>query len=258
MENKEKVNKLCGTRLREARRAKDLTQQQLADIVEVDPKYISAIENGKRKMSSNLAKKVGKTLNARPEYLLGLDDHPTAADELLSKKYTGDNMYDYIEYLEQNDYILSTPFGDDGDTASLTFLATILNSHVISHGDEHYKCSSEQLHTFFKNTHSIIENMKLMLVRQFLETAYIKLTDEELKAEMKNMEQLFQDSFGETGQAWLEEQRKFDVCDFDGMDKDRWQDALTKMSTMPLQQFTSPSDVKKIMQAMWKLEEPKN
>ena len=88
MENKEKVNKLCGTRLREARRAKDLTQQQLADIVEVDPKYISAIENGKRKMSSNLAKKVGKTLNARPEYLLGLDDHPTAADELLSKKYT--------------------------------------------------------------------------------------------------------------------------------------------------------------------------
>ena len=32
MENKEKVNKLCGTRLREARRAKDLTQQQLADI----------------------------------------------------------------------------------------------------------------------------------------------------------------------------------------------------------------------------------
>ena len=87
--------------------------------------------------------------------------------------------------------------------------------------------------------------MKLMLVRQFLETACIKLTDEELKAEMKNMEQLFQDSFGETGQAWLEEQRKFDVCDFDGMDKDRWQDALTKMSTMPLQQFTSPSDVKK-------------
>lgn len=75
---------------------------------------------------------------------------------------------------------------------------------------------------------------------------------------MKNMEQLFQDSFGETGQAWLEEQCKFDVCDFDGMDKDRWQDALTKMSTMPLQQFTSPSDVKKIMQAMWKLEEPKN
>lgn len=250
MDNKEKVNKICGSRLREARRAKNLTQEQLAEIVHVDAKYISAIENGRRKMSAELAVDVGKVLEVRHDYLLGIDDFPSSTEKILAQRYSNNDMFDYLEYFERNDYILSTPFGDDGDTASLTFLSLLSDTHVISHEEEHYKCTNAQLHTFFQNTHQIIETMKLMLVRQFLETACAKLSEEEFAAEMSVMSSLFQEKYGEAGQVWLREQSKLDACRFDEIDHDAWSTAISDIGTTCLKEL-SPDDLA-LMQKMLK------
>lgn len=229
MQDKEKVNKICGSRLREARRSKNLTQEQLSDILQVDPKYISAIENGRRRMSSDLALAASNALGVRREYLLGFDDHPTSSDKIFAQQYTQNEMFDYLELLERNDYVLSTPFGDGGDTASLTFLSQLTDVHVISHENEHYRCSNAQLHTFFQNTHQIIETMKLMLVRQFLQTACQPLTDAEFNSEMQRMEFLFKEKYGDMGQIWLREQQKVDACKFDEVDKDAWGQAASNI-----------------------------
>lgn len=249
MVEREKVNKICGSRLRDARRAKNYTQEQLAALVNVDPKYISALENGRRKMSTELAIEIEKVLDVRHDYLLGVDDFPTSTERIISQRYSRNDMFDYLDLFESNDYVLSTPFGDDGDTATLTFLSQLTDVHVISHKAEHYKCSNAQLHTFFENTHQILETMKIMLVKQFLKTACQELSEEEFHTEMSKMASLFQEKYGELGQTWLREQRKIDSCEFESVDHEAWGNAASAIGAAVLSDL-SPEDLIRLSDAL--------
>lgn len=245
MANIKKVNKNCGSRLANARKDKHLTQSALAEMVNVDAKYISALENDRRNMSVELAMDFEKILGVRHEYLLGIDDHSTSVEQIAARRYSSNDMMDYLEFFERNDYILSTPFGDDGDTASLTFLSQLTDIHVFSHEDEHYKCTNDQLHTFFQNSHQIIETLKIMLVRQFVETACTPLSATEYQTEMDTMMQLFSEKYGEAGMTWLTEQRKFDQCHFDEMDKAAWGESMKAIGASVLQGLT-PENIEKL------------
>lgn len=74
------LNKERGNRLRECRKQKGLTQEQLADLAELSIQHISLIENGKRGMSLESVKKFCSILEVRERYLLCEDNFKTTTD----------------------------------------------------------------------------------------------------------------------------------------------------------------------------------
>ena len=63
---------LFGMRVRELRLAKEISQEELAALTELDRTYISGIERGKRNLSLKNILKVAKALEIRPSELLDI------------------------------------------------------------------------------------------------------------------------------------------------------------------------------------------
>ncbi|CAN2039147.1 Helix-turn-helix domain-containing protein [Candidatus Magnetomoraceae bacterium gMMP-15] len=59
-----------GNAVRGFRTREQLTQKDLAKKIQVTPKYISEIENGKRQLSEDIAKKLAKALNTDYKVLI--------------------------------------------------------------------------------------------------------------------------------------------------------------------------------------------
>lgn len=87
-------NNLIGERLRACRERMKFSQEKLSELVQCTPNYISMIELGERKPSSDLAKNLSEVLNVPIEYLLGqsnrIDSKPLhyAADDYISRDIT--------------------------------------------------------------------------------------------------------------------------------------------------------------------------
>jgi transcriptional regulator with XRE-family HTH domain len=65
-----------GERLRRSRRAQDLTQEQLADLADLNAITISRLENGTAKaVYADTVLVLAKALHITTDYLLGLSDH---------------------------------------------------------------------------------------------------------------------------------------------------------------------------------------
>ncbi|MBD5401960.1 helix-turn-helix transcriptional regulator [bacterium] len=60
---------LFGRKIKEYRKIKHITQVQLAELVNVDDKHISCIENGKSFPSPNLISKLAEVLEVEPKDL---------------------------------------------------------------------------------------------------------------------------------------------------------------------------------------------
>lgn len=71
---KEVINPLSGKRLKEELKKRGFTHSSFSELVELDPKVIGHICQGKRRLTEKRAEEFAKILNVRPEYLLGLDD----------------------------------------------------------------------------------------------------------------------------------------------------------------------------------------
>jgi transcriptional regulator with XRE-family HTH domain len=61
---------LIGRRVRTLRRAKDWTQEELAEAIGTHPKYISQIESGHRKPGLSLVVKLAQQFNTTTDALL--------------------------------------------------------------------------------------------------------------------------------------------------------------------------------------------
>lgn len=90
MYNENKTNEAlmrgeASKRLRECRKDSGLTQDQVAQKVYYTKQYISDLERGKRSISVDAARRLGKCLEVRMEYLLCEDDYKTIAD--IQNKY---------------------------------------------------------------------------------------------------------------------------------------------------------------------------
>ena len=67
-----KTDKRVGGKVRRLRKQREFTQEELAEIVNVSSNYISYIENGKRRPSLALLRKIAKALKTNlPELLSG-------------------------------------------------------------------------------------------------------------------------------------------------------------------------------------------
>ena len=62
-----------GTMIRQLRREKDLTQEQLAEMLSITTKHLSKIETGLRGPSVQLLISLAEELNISTDYLLGLN-----------------------------------------------------------------------------------------------------------------------------------------------------------------------------------------
>ena len=63
------IKKLFGRKIKEYRKKKNLTQAQLAELVNVDDKHISCIESGKNFPSPDLIERLAASLDVEPKDL---------------------------------------------------------------------------------------------------------------------------------------------------------------------------------------------
>lgn len=61
------IKNLFGRKIKEYRKKRNLTQTQLAELVNVDDKHISCIENGKNFPSADLIERLATSLNVEPK-----------------------------------------------------------------------------------------------------------------------------------------------------------------------------------------------
>lgn len=74
------VKKLLGQRIKELRILKNLTQAQLAELVVIDPKHQSCIENGRNFPSADLLEKYAHVFRIDVSELLILEHHKQRAE----------------------------------------------------------------------------------------------------------------------------------------------------------------------------------
>ncbi len=81
------LKKLLGNRIKTIRKARNLTQEQLAEFVNIGTPNISYIENGKFAPSIDTLQKIAQALNVEPYELYKFNDNKTPEqmkEELLS------------------------------------------------------------------------------------------------------------------------------------------------------------------------------
>lgn len=76
------IKKLLGKRIKTIRKARNLTQEQLAELVNIAPPNISYIENGKFAPSIETLQKISNALNVEPYELYKFDDNKTNEQRL--------------------------------------------------------------------------------------------------------------------------------------------------------------------------------
>lgn len=85
------IKNLFGLKIKEYRKKKNLTQAQLAELVNVDDKHISCIESGKNFPSADLIERLATSLGVEPKdlfefyYLQDTEDLKADIDNMLEK-----------------------------------------------------------------------------------------------------------------------------------------------------------------------------
>ena len=77
------IKKLLGKRLKEIRKSKNLTQEQVAEMVGVETPSISNIENGKFYPAAENLDKLMEALNISPHELFNCESHTNPDDLIL-------------------------------------------------------------------------------------------------------------------------------------------------------------------------------
>ncbi|NMW17248.1 MULTISPECIES: helix-turn-helix domain-containing protein [Bacillus] len=76
---------MFGQRLKALRLEKGMTQQQLADFLDIEKSNISRFESGKQSPSNDNRVKMAKLFNVSVDYMLGLSEHKSLDKEKSEK-----------------------------------------------------------------------------------------------------------------------------------------------------------------------------
>lgn len=80
-----------GARIKQARKGQHLTQEQLAEMLNISPSFLGHVERGTRKASIETLYALCRALNVSADYLLGL------SEEAFIKPIIADLSHDEIE-----------------------------------------------------------------------------------------------------------------------------------------------------------------
>lgn len=114
-----------GQRLKELRKSKRLTQQQLADIFFLNKSSISRYENDSQLPENEQLQKLADYFNVSIDYLLGRDENPnpTSSPEMLTKKEKLDIEKEALQMIENIDKAKIVEFcGNPADDEDKEFL----------------------------------------------------------------------------------------------------------------------------------------
>lgn len=93
------IKKLLGNRIREIRTSRSLTQEALAEIVNISAKTLSQIELGNNFVSAETLADICKALNITPKILFDFPHTEVAQENLISE---------IVKRLENNPQLLKT------------------------------------------------------------------------------------------------------------------------------------------------------
>lgn len=68
------VNMILGEKIRQGRKANNLTREKLAENIGVSPRFLAEVESGKVGVSLQTLKNLSVALSTSTDYLLGLDN----------------------------------------------------------------------------------------------------------------------------------------------------------------------------------------
>lgn len=81
------IKRLLGKRLQEIRKIRKLTQEQIAEYVDIDTSSVSNIENGKYYPSAENLEKFMKVLNVKPSDIFTFESY-APVDDLINEMIT--------------------------------------------------------------------------------------------------------------------------------------------------------------------------
>lgn len=139
-----------GSRIKEVRKRKGLTQREMADKLNLAYSTYSNYENNHREPSFDIIEQAADILGVTLEYLMGLAE--TSSN--LKKDYTL-NKSVFIDYLYSLGYSVETPLNTDEGSSN----------HYIRTDDEIYKIYYKDFSNFQKECSSIITS----LMKHFLD-----------------------------------------------------------------------------------------
>lgn len=107
------IKKLLGEKIKRIRKTRGLTQEQLAEIIEISPRNMSRIEVGDCFVSSETLEKILNALNITAETLFSYE-HLRENKDLLADIYTFiDSIKNNREKLEKTYQLLKIIINDD-------------------------------------------------------------------------------------------------------------------------------------------------
>jgi len=80
LKSSNQIDKSLGGRLRDKRISTGLTQEQLADKLQIELKDIQAYEKGLKRITADRLLRLSKVLGVKPVYFFGFDDHGSPAN----------------------------------------------------------------------------------------------------------------------------------------------------------------------------------
>lgn len=93
--DKEEYKMFIGKRIRETREKLKLTREQLAELCEIEPSFLAAIENGKKSMTLFYFKKVCTALNVSADYIMGINTDKNNDISVLAQALSNMNKQDF-------------------------------------------------------------------------------------------------------------------------------------------------------------------
>lgn len=79
------ILKVFGRNIRNLRLRKKLTQEQVAEIAGIHPKYLGEVERGEKSPTALVVYKISKAIGASVSEILSDKGHPTMSDDLLKE-----------------------------------------------------------------------------------------------------------------------------------------------------------------------------
>ena len=79
------VKKIFGENVRNYRRKQNLTQEKLAELIDVSPKHLGVIERGDAFVSAELLEKLSETLHIQVSTLFYTEEENTGSESFLKK-----------------------------------------------------------------------------------------------------------------------------------------------------------------------------
>lgn len=89
------INVILGERIKLGRKANNLTQEKLAELIDVSPRFLAGVEAGKTGVSLQTLKNLCVALSTTADFLLGLTDNKNDnySEQFVNKLSTIDTKY---------------------------------------------------------------------------------------------------------------------------------------------------------------------